>query len=106
ERALEQLEKEHVLTQEGLAAQTLADIGARLPPGSGLKSRWVVGDEGGVNADALPGGIIVVNAGMIEAADSAEELAGVLAHEVQHVEHRHTLQQMIHAAGWGALARA
>ncbi len=40
---------------------------------------------------------------MIEAAGSAEELAGVLAHEVQHVEQRHTLQQMIHTAGWAAV---
>ncbi len=40
---------------------------------------------------------------MIEAAGSADELAGVLAHEVQHVEHRHTLQQMISSAGWAAM---
>ena len=40
---------------------------------------------------------------MIAAAGSAEQLAGVLAHEVQHVEHRHTLQQMIHTAGWAAV---
>jgi predicted Zn-dependent protease len=40
---------------------------------------------------------------MIEEASSAEELAGVLAHEVQHIEHRHTLQQMIHTAGWAAV---
>jgi predicted Zn-dependent protease len=46
---------------------------------------------------------VVVNAGMITAAASAEELAGVLAHEIQHVEHRHTLQQMIHTAGWAAV---
>ncbi len=103
ERALEQLEREHVLTQEGLAAQAVGDIGARLTQGSRYKYRWYVSDEGEVNAYALPGGIIVVNAGMIEAAGSAEELAGVLAHEVQHVEHRHTLQQMIHTAGWAAV---
>jgi beta-barrel assembly-enhancing protease len=103
ERALEQLEQEHVLTQDGPGAQTIANIGGRLTQGSRYKYRWYVSDEGEVNAYALPGGIIVVNAGMIEAADSAEELAGVLAHEVQHVEHRHTLQQMIHTAGWAAV---
>jgi predicted Zn-dependent protease len=103
ERALEQLESEHELTQQGAAAEAVANIGARLTQGSRYTYRWYVSDDEAVNAFALPGGIIVVNRGMIEAAGSADELAGVLAHEVQHVEHRHTLQQLIHAAGWAAV---
>ncbi len=103
ERALAQLELEHELTQEGDAAKTVADIGARLTRGSRYEYRWYISDEKEVNAYALPGGIIVVNRGMIEEAGSAEELAGVLAHEVQHIEHRHTLQQMISSAGWAAM---
>jgi predicted Zn-dependent protease len=103
EQALAQLEREHELTQDGLAAKTVADIGARLTRGSKYQYRWYVSDEEEVNAYALPGGIVVVNKGLIEEADSAEELAGVLAHEVQHVEHRHTLQQMISSAGWAAV---
>jgi beta-barrel assembly-enhancing protease len=42
-----------------------------------------------VNAFALPGGYLVVNRGLIELAASPEELAGVLAHEIQHVRLRH-----------------
>lgn len=103
ERALAQLDTAHELTQEGLAATTLADIGARLTTGSQYEYRWYVSDDPAVNAYALPGGIIIVNSGMFEAAASADELAGVLAHEVQHIEHRHSLQQMIHAAGWAAV---
>ena len=91
------------LTQEGLAAKTVAEIGSRLTVGSRYKYRWYVSNDKEVNAFALPGGIIVINAGLIAKAGSADELAGVLAHEVQHVEHRHTLQQMIHAAGWAAV---
>jgi beta-barrel assembly-enhancing protease len=102
-RALAQLELENELTQEGLAAKTVAEIGGRLTVGSKYQYRWYVSDDKEVNAYALPGGIIVVNSGLIRKAGSAEELAGVLAHEVQHVEHRHTLQQMIHAAGWAAV---
>jgi beta-barrel assembly-enhancing protease len=45
-----------------------------------------------VNAYAALGGRIVVNSGLIEAAQSAEEVAGVLAHEIEHVHHRHILQ--------------
>jgi beta-barrel assembly-enhancing protease len=103
ERALAQLELEHELTQEGVAAKTIADIGGRLTKGSRYEYRWYVSDDEEVNAYALPGGIVVINKGMIEEAGNAEELAGVLAHEVQHVEHRHTLQQMIGSAGWAAV---
>ncbi len=103
EHALAQIETESVLTQEGLAAKTVAEIGSRLTAGSRYQYRWYVSDDKEVNAFALPGGIIVVNAGLIAKAGSADELAGVLAHEIQHVEHRHTLQQMIHAAGWAAV---
>lgn len=103
ERALAELEKQHELTQEGAAARAVADIGARLTKGSRYQYRWYISDDDEVNAYALPGGIVVVNRGMIKEAASAEELAGVLAHEVQHVEHRHTLQQIIASAGWAAV---
>lgn len=103
ERALAQLEREHELTQEGAAAKAIADIGSRLTRGSKYRYRWYLSDDDEVNAYALPGGIVVVNKGMIEEVENAEELAGVLAHEVQHIEHRHTLQQMIASAGWAAM---
>ncbi len=42
-----------------------------------------------VNAFAAPGGYIVVTRGLLAHAGRPEELAGVLAHEMQHVERRH-----------------
>ena len=53
-----------------------------------------------VIAFALPGGPIVVNYGLLKAAGSPEALAGVLSHELGHVEHRHTFRQL---AQMGAL---
>jgi predicted Zn-dependent protease len=47
----------------------------------------------------LPGGIIVVNSGLISATRRPEELAGVLAHEIQHVEQRHSLRGAIQDLG-------
>ncbi|HKW47493.1 MAG TPA: M48 family metallopeptidase [Gemmatimonadaceae bacterium] len=47
-----------------------------------------------VNAFALPGGIIYVNRGIIARADRMNELAAVLAHEVEHVVRRHSVKQM------------
>jgi len=51
------------------------------------------------NAFAAPGGLIVVYTGLIEQADSAEEVAGVLAHEMAHAANRHSMRQLIYASG-------
>lgn len=49
-------------------------------------------DNKDVNAFALPGGYIYVNSGLINIIDSDDELAGVLAHEIAHASHHHTMQ--------------
>jgi hypothetical protein len=46
-----------------------------------------------INAFALPGGPMFVNRGMIEAARSEGEMAGVIAHEISHVALRHGTAQ-------------
>ena len=48
-----------------------------------------------VNAMAFPGGTIVVFQGLINATETPEELAGVLAHEFQHVLKRHSTRNII-----------
>jgi beta-barrel assembly-enhancing protease len=48
-----------------------------------------------VNALALPGGPIVVFEGLLHEAESPEELAGVLAHEIQHIQLRHSTNGII-----------
>jgi beta-barrel assembly-enhancing protease len=48
-----------------------------------------------VNALALPGGPIIVYEGLLEKAESPEELAGVLAHEIQHVLLRHSTRGIL-----------
>ena len=49
----------------------------------------VVIDNPSINAFAAPGGVIGVNTGTILAANSMDELASVIAHEVAHVSQRH-----------------
>ncbi len=61
--------------------------------------RVLVVDVPDVNAFALPGGYIFINWGLIDKADSADEVAGVLAHEIQHAVHRHGLRNVIARAG-------
>lgn len=100
---LTQLQAEGGLRDEGPAVDAVKAIGTRLTEGSRYSYEWFVKDDPQVNAFAGPGGVVVVYSGLIAKTDSAEELAGVLAHEIQHVEGRHTLQAMIHSAGWAAV---
>lgn len=52
-----------------------------------------------VNAFALPGGEIVVYTGLLRAADTPEQLAGVLAHEMGHVRRRHGMRRIAQSLG-------
>lgn len=52
-----------------------------------------------VNAIALPGGRIILFDGLIQKAASADEVAGVLGHELGHVRHRDTLVGLMRQLG-------
>jgi len=53
-----------------------------------------------VNAFALPGGRMVLSAGLIESAGGADEIAGVMAHELGHVAHHHPEAAIVRVYGW------
>jgi Zn-dependent protease with chaperone function len=55
--------------------------------------------EEDANAFAMPGGNIVVNAGLLKLADRPEQVVAVIAHEVAHVSERHLYRGQISAAG-------
>ena len=57
-----------------------------------------------VNAFALNGGHIVVTKKLIDLTEKPEELAGVLAHEIGHVAHKHPETQMVRLAGMEVLS--
>jgi predicted Zn-dependent protease len=46
------------------------------------------------NAFAIPAGYIFINSGLIAAMESEDELAGILAHEIAHVNARHISQKI------------
>lgn len=63
-------------------------------------------NDGSLNAFALPGGEVVIHSALILRAESAEELLGVLAHEITHVEQQHGLRGVIGATGIYMIASA
>ena len=77
----------------------VVEIGKRLTQGSAYPYEFYVTEDKSVNAYAMPGGFIVVHSGLLALAGSADEVAGVLAHEVAHIERRHSLRGMAKSAG-------
>ena len=95
---LARTQAESRLIDSGPAHDALQAIGRRLArPGEPLQ--FFLADRPDVNAFAAPGGIVVVHRGLMAQAGAAEEVAGVLAHEIAHVELRHSLRQLVRSAG-------
>ena len=70
----------------------IQSLGTRLISGS-LNSNFpfyfrLVFDNS-INAFAMPGGIVVINSGLLLLSESESELASVVAHEISHVSQRH-----------------
>jgi predicted Zn-dependent protease len=85
----------------------VASVGRRVAarsPREQVDWRFEIVDQEAPNAFALPDGHIYVSRGMLALANSEDELAGVLAHEVVHVAARHHAQQQTRATGVGLLA--
>lgn len=54
----------------------------------------IVLDNPTLNAFAVPGGIVGINAGLVLAAEDEQQLASVVAHELAHLSQRHYAQQL------------
>jgi hypothetical protein len=85
-----------VLPDSSPVAQYIQRLGTRLekaiPPQYSWPYQFHVVPEKEINAFALPGGPIFVNAGTINAAANEAELAGVMAHEMAHVYMQHSMK--------------
>ncbi|MGD1865826.1 MAG: M48 family metallopeptidase [Phormidesmis sp.] len=91
-----------VVLFEGQALNAyIDDIGERLATVSdrpNIPYNFQVVEDDAVNAFATMGGFVYVTTGLIEAADTEAELAGVVGHEIGHIAGRHAVQQMRQAA--------
>ncbi len=98
--AAQQVERQMPILNDSEAERYVQEVGRRLanaiPPQfqhSGFQYQFKVVNARDINAFALPGGYMYVNRGMIEAAKSEGEMAGVMAHEISHVALRHGTAQ-------------
>ena len=89
----------HYLRQLG---ERLLAVGA----GSGGDYHFFIVRDPSVNAFATPGGYIGMHSGLILAAQNESQLAGVLAHEIAHVEQRHIARALAESSNSGLLTAA
>jgi len=82
-----------------------AQLGSRANNGD-FNFQFFVIDDDAINAFAMPGGVIGVNAGLLLATENESELAGVLAHEISHVTQRHIARSIYDQQRSGILTMA
>ena len=88
--------------KDGPAVTALGEMTQRLTeqiPNNPYKFEVTVVKSDVVNAFALPGGYVVVFTGLMKKAESGEEVAGVLSHELNHVLQRHGLERIVKSLG-------
>lgn len=110
-----QVEQQLPLLRDDNVTSFVSDIGRRLVDSIPAELRhpefnysFKVVNVREINAFALPGGPMYVNRGMIEAAKTEGEVAGVVAHELSHVALRHGTAQATKATKYeiGTIAGA
>lgn len=101
--------KDRRLCRDPAIDRGIQEIGMRLVGalgGSPYRFHIKVITSRDVNGFALPGGYIVLTSGLLEQAKTGEEVAGVVAHEMQHVLKRHGLRNIARRAGLRLLVSA
>jgi predicted Zn-dependent protease len=74
----------------------LQQVGARLAPHAHRRLPYrfhYIPDQYLINAFALPGGHVYVGQGLLALMDSEDELAAVIGHEIEHIDHYHCAER-------------
>lgn len=93
--ALQEMRSLGMVLDDALLNDYITGLGYRLVANSdhpNLRFTFFIMNEAQINAFAMPGGFVAANAGLITAMNREDELAGVLAHEISHVEQQHILR--------------
>ena len=93
-----------VICETDAGREALEKLVARLaPPDSDYEFQLEIIDSDWVNAIAFPGGKILIFRGLLEKSRSADAVAGVLAHEMQHVFQRHGTENLLNQVALSGL---
>jgi len=85
------IERSAKVVDDAVVAEFINRMGQNLVRNSDAKVPFTIKviDSEEINAFALPGGFFFINSGLILAADTEAELAGVMGHEIAHIAARH-----------------
>lgn len=102
QRLWEDLRREQPVLEDSAAQQALHSLCNKLCIANGIEPeslyRHLVRSPQ-VNAMALPGRRLVVYSGLVQEAQNPDEVAGVLAHEIAHIQEGHVRQKVLKQAG-------
>lgn len=100
QQASAEVERQMPILNDAEATRYVQQVGSRLVNAipsefqqPAFNYRFKIINARDINAFALPGGPMYLNRGMIEAARSEGEMAGVMAHEIAHIALRHGTSQ-------------
>lgn len=99
---LPQMKKEYPPLSDQYAQKYITELGNKIVMANQLDKnpyqyRFTVAQSTSVNAFALPAGEVFVTVPLIKMAGSEAELAGVIGHEIGHIQARHTAERMYQA---------
>ena len=98
--AFKQLVDDQQICQDERINQIMADMANKLTKDQTIPPVKIsIVRSGTVNAFALPASHIVIHSQLIANAESPEELAGILAHEMGHVAHHHVMENVVRHLG-------
>ena len=82
--------------EDAIVSDYVARVGAGVASHAHRKLPYrfhYIAQQGMVNAFALPGGHVFIGAGLLAMMDSEDELAAVLGHEIEHIDHFHCAER-------------
>jgi len=97
EKLAEKIEKKYDYIEDQVLLSKIENIGLHLKECSEINEinyRFKIIDKKGPNAFSIPGGFIYITADLIDYIHSDDELAAVIAHEMGHIIHQHSIKQM------------
>ena len=107
EGLIRQMRAYELLNEDPLINEFFSDMGYNLAASSdqpGAAFTFVVLDQPIINAFAAPGGVIALYSGLILLADTQDEVAGVLSHEIAHITQLHMYRAFEKAKTMNVLA--